>query len=90
MEMNSAKELLDMTIQAKEKSSYESAMYDINSAVDSGGVASICNDLCPKLQEELLKKGYDVIRYFETNGKEICNLVYWGKGASGKFVDYTS
>lgn len=88
MEINSAKELLDMTIQAKEKSLYEAAMQDINSAVDSGDVACLCGELYPKLQEELLKKGYDIIKYFETNGREICNLVYWGKNASGKFTDY--
>lgn len=88
MEINSAKELLDMTIQAKEKSLYESVMGYINSAVDSGDVACLCGELYPKLQEELLKKGYDVIKYFETNGREICNLLYWGKNASGRFIDY--
>ncbi len=86
--MNSAKELLDMTIQAKENKLYESVLSDINNAVDNGDVACLCGELYSGLQEELIKKGYDVIKYFETNGREICNLVYWGKNASGKFTDY--
>ncbi len=88
MEIKSSKELLDITIQGKEKTLYESVMSDINNAVDNGDVTALCGELYPKLQEELLSKGYDVIRFYETHGKEICNLVHWGKGASGKFKDY--
>lgn len=88
MEINSAKEILDMTIKAKHDKLYGDVKKDINDAVDNGDVTCLCGELYPQLQEELLNQGYDVIRFYETHGREICNLVHWGKGASGKFIDY--
>ena len=88
MEINSAKETFDMSVQNKHEKLRLSVMKDINDAVENGDTTCLCGELYPELQEELIQKGFDVIRFYETPGRETCNLVHWGSAASGKFTNF--
>ncbi|MBQ8319123.1 MAG: hypothetical protein IJX85_12410 [Lachnospiraceae bacterium] len=88
MEINSAKALMEHSRQNMEEKIKDEVMKNIESAMEDGNVSAFCCEPYPSLQQELLDKGYDIVRFYDVSGRENCNLIYWGKNASGKLMNF--
>lgn len=89
MEIKDAKVLTEHSRQNMEEKIRDEVMKNIESAMEDGNVSAFCCEPYHSLQQELLEKGYDIVRFYDVSGRENCNLIYWGKYASGKYTDYT-